>query len=236
MKQGGGKGKGDSYERKICNLLSNWYYGELRLIVRSRGSGGWPDKGKIGSDWVMPKEIIDKRNLPLFPAVGDCKFRKTISDIRNLLHEDEHALFKYWRKLETDLENSPYRDFQRWLIFTNNQWQDYLMMSGGAFDEWILALRIADVKYEDDEVNPINSFSFFPRTESPGAIEEELIIVLLNDFLKVFAPTTYVGALGRAKEISAEPDIDISDIEINISEVVKTLTGWVQGRLEADNV
>lgn len=107
------KSKGNSYERKIAKLFSEWW-GEVKSFRRTPMSGGW-SKSRATGDIICPSE---------FPFDIECKHHKDWELIQLLKSPEKCKLMKFWKQAVDECRPNK----KPMLIFTKNNQPDLVMV------------------------------------------------------------------------------------------------------------
>ena len=127
MKKGGGKQKGNAYERYISRIFDAWWEEEPHTFWRTTNSGAW-GPWEVGD--ISPRAKRDR--FIWFPFVVECKFHRNI-DVLELLESSRKGrlLQKWWDQIsEAQTEAVGYgrnpMECLRLLVMKRNRSQDYV--------------------------------------------------------------------------------------------------------------
>ena len=126
MKLGGGKQKGNRFEREIASRLSAWWEestGIKKGFARTPGSGGWAKtSGTAETGSYVAGDIVCPKS---FPFVVECKDDESFQ-FHLLISSYEKSSFKqWWEKLCGEAEAVGKYPL---LVFTRNRWPRFCCM------------------------------------------------------------------------------------------------------------
>ena len=138
MKSGGGKQKGNQFERNTCRALSLWITGGKRedVLWRTSMSGGRATVAR-----KRGKSVKQDGDISAIAAEGhifsdnwfvECKFHKKL-DIASLLITNTGDLIKYWHV--ACREASHHKKFPM-LIFKSNRMPTMVVVATGAIEQF----------------------------------------------------------------------------------------------------
>lgn len=124
MRQGGGKSKGNAYERKIARALSGWLTGgqDPNQLIWSVGSGGWRSKAEGDQGWRQVGDLAPNGEAGEFfrqHFAVECKHYQTIDFWHVLTAKPGQNLHGWWVKLVGECE--PYPGIAPMLIVQQNR-------------------------------------------------------------------------------------------------------------------
>jgi hypothetical protein len=177
LKQGGGKGKGGSYEREICEILSLWMSDgkDSDWFWRTAGSGsrGTNRKSKgMGANQVGDIVAVDEKGAPLTNQYFiECKHYKNLN-LDSLIYgtPKNNSILEFWCKTQ---EDSFYFAKRPVIIARQNNKRDLIGVDQLTKNKLVL-----------------NNYWFAPLSSYPLL---ELHLYFLEDFLTIVDPVVFTN-------------------------------------------
>lgn len=109
--------KWKAFENNVAKTLSDWYFGDEKVLRRSPCSGGWLRRGG-DNDIIVAKDQQDKEAL--WPFAVECKCRGTGKEtwhLETLFTAEKHPVKEWWKQLS---ESDPVKKGGQWrmLVFS----------------------------------------------------------------------------------------------------------------------
>lgn len=183
MEQKGKKAKGDKYERKVSNIIGEWWCGDKDAFYKSSGSGS-----RAHSTTIHPGDIAPVKSLEQpFPFCIEAKNRQEWSLDEMFKSKFPHLLRYLLKNHEVDAGEC----YLSVLIVTRNYYPDLIIIPNWFAGTWAFPISDLTIGISVDE-------SFY----------NDIIIARLDAFLEARPPETFDGIYAGTETFAAMKDAE----------------------------